>query len=94
MKKKIKPQKSRSHTAHPRDPFAEREAQKYQRPIASREAILDWLQRAGQPLRFERLAQDLHLQAADEIDALNRRLGAMLRDGQLVQNRRDEYCLV
>ena len=91
MKKKPKPQKT---ARRPHDPYAEREAQKYARPIPSREAILHWLEKAGKPLRFERLSQDLHLQHTDELEALSRRLAAMLRDGQLVQNRRDEYCLV
>jgi ribonuclease R len=91
MKKKPKSQKS---ARRPRDPYAEREAQKYQHPIASREAILSWLEKAGKPLRFERLAHDLHLHSTDELEALSRRLVAMLRDGQLVQNRSDEYCLV
>ncbi|MGH8307086.1 MAG: ribonuclease R [Gammaproteobacteria bacterium] len=91
MKKKPKPRKTaRRH----HDPYAEREAQKYAHPIASREAILHWLEKTGKPLRFEQLARDLHLRQTDEIEALSRRLAAMLRDGQLVQNRRDEYCLV
>lgn len=94
MKKKTGSNKPARRGQHRADPFAEREAQKYARPIASREAILDWLEQAGQPLRFERLRQDLHLHSTDEIEALSRRLSAMLRDGQLVQNRRDEYCLV
>ena len=94
MTKKTNPQNAARRRPHSADPYAEREAQKYARPIQSREAILKWLEQTGKPLRFERLAHDLHLQAADEIEALSRRLGAMLRDGQLVQNRRDEYCLV
>jgi len=76
------------------DPYAQREAQKYVRPIASREAILEWLEQAGQPLSFERLLHDLALTDAVDVEALNRRLSAMMRDGQLVQNRRGEYCLV
>ncbi len=91
MKKKHKSQKT---ARRPHDPYAEREAQKYQRPIASREAILHWLEKDGKPLRFEQLAHDLHLRNTDELEALSRRLAAMLRDGQLVQNRSDEYCLV
>ena len=91
MKKKPR---SHKNARRPPDPYAEREAQKYERPIASREAILHWLEKAGKPLRFERLAQDLHLRNTDELEALSRRLAAMLRDGQLVQNRGDEYCLV
>ena len=76
------------------DPFAEREAQKYARPIPSREAILEHLERVDQPLSFERLLHELKLSQGMDVEALNRRLAAMLRDGQLVQNRRDEYCLV
>ena len=86
------PPRRRQKSAH--DPFAEREAQKYERPIPSREAILEWLQQAGEPLMFDRLVADLHLNHGDDTVALERRLAAMLRDGQLVQNRRNEYCLV
>ena len=89
--------KHSKHTRRPRrfsDPFAEREAGKYERPIASREAILDWLGQAGEPVSFERLVRELKLHAESETVALERRLAAMLRDGQLVQNRRGEYCLV
>ncbi len=92
------PKKPRNQSIHkhkpPADPYAEREAQKYARPIASREAILHWLEQAGKPLRFEQLARDLQVAHTEEIEALSRRLAAMLRDGQLVQNRREEYCLV
>lgn len=92
MKKKSEPSSRRG--VAPTDRYAEREARKYAHPIPSREAILDWLEGAGRPLPLEALAQGLRLHAADEIEALNRRLAAMLRDGQVVKNRRDEYCLV
>ena len=95
-KKNRSPKPPRHHKPRQRtaDPYAEREAQKYERPIPSREAILEWLTLADQPLSFERLLHDLKLHQAVDVEALNRRLGAMLRDGQLVQNRRGEYCLV
>jgi len=89
--------KHSKHRRHPQrfsDPFSEREAGKYERPIASREAILDWLGQAGEPMSFERLVRELKLREEPETIALERRLAAMLRDGQLVQNRRGEYCLV
>ena len=94
MKKKTKLHKPQRTAQHPADPYAEREAAKYERPIASREAILDWLEHAGRPLSHAQLAHDLHLVHTDELEALSRRLAAMLRDGQLVQNRRGDYCLV
>ena len=76
------------------DPYAERESQKYARPIPSREAIVQWLEQEDQPVSFEGLLRELKLTDPVDVEALNRRLGAMLRDGQLVQNRRGEYCLV
>ena len=95
MKRKRNHKPNPSHrTGRGADPYAEREALKYARPIASREAILDWLTQADRPLSFGELLRDLKLHQAEDVEALNRRLAAMLRDGQLVQNRRDEYCLV
>src|SRR5690242_18912634 len=49
------------------DPFAEREALKYARPIASREAILDWLARADRPLSFGQILHDLKLHQAEDV---------------------------
>jgi ribonuclease R len=77
------------------DPFAAQEAQKYSHPIPSREAILNYLRDAGQPLSYHKLTQDLDL-AEDEEGALalERRLNAMVRDGQLMCNRRGKYGLI
>lgn len=94
MTKKPPKSSKRARKSSAKDPFAEREAQKYARPIQSREAILDWLEHADRPLLFDQLAHGLGLRDTVDIEALSRRLGAMLRDGQLVQNRRGEYCLV
>ncbi|MDH5832890.1 ribonuclease R [Luteimonas sp. M1R5S59] len=73
------------------DPHAQREAERYERPIASREAILHLLSAADGPLTAEMLAEQLDLAAPDRADALGKRLGAMVRDGQLLQNRRGGY---
>jgi ribonuclease R len=76
------------------DPHLQREAKKYANPIPSREFILQTLTEAGVPLVFEELAEALDLSAQDDLIALQRRIGAMVRDGQLVRNRRDAFCLV
>jgi len=76
------------------DPHRQREAKKYANPIPSREFILKTLTEAGVPLVFAELAEALELSAQEDLVALQRRLGAMVRDGQLVRNRRDAYCLV
>jgi len=73
------------------DPWAEREARRYENPIASREAILALLAQAPGPLTAEELAQRLDLTAPDRFDPLTRRLAAMLRDGQVLVNRRGGY---
>jgi len=76
------------------DPYREREARKYSHPIASRELILQRVAERGTPVSFEDLVLDLALSEESEQEALRRRLGAMVRDGQLVQNRRRLFCLV
>jgi ribonuclease R len=75
------------------DPQAEREAQKYDKPIPSRELIMEVLAEEDGPLPFSRLAERLALENEDDLEALVRRLKAMARDGQLVRNRRDGYGL-
>jgi ribonuclease R len=79
---------------HPptRDPHAGREAQRYEQPIASREMILGVLAASDGPVDAGALAEQLGLTAPDRFDALSKRLGAMLRDGQVLQNRRGAYA--
>jgi ribonuclease R len=76
------------------DPHRPREAKKYSHPIPSREFILESLSEAGVPLTFDEVAATLDIRDEREVVALQRRLSAMVRDGQLVRNRRDAYCLV
>ena len=73
------------------DPHAEREARKYDNPIASRELILETLTAADEPMTWEQLAEVLDLLEEDQTIALTRRLRAMERDGQVVRNRRNGY---
>ncbi len=80
--------------ARSRDPNRQREAKKYENPIPSREFILDTLGAHGAPLAFEEVAAALDLSDAPDLIALERRLGAMVRDGQLLRNRKDAYCIV
>lgn len=69
-------------------------AGQYPFPIPSRETILDYLEHVGTPLQRERLEKAFDMKTADEQEALRRRLRAMLRDGQLLLNRKEEYALV
>ncbi len=92
-----KPRKPRKRTAKPKlaaDPHAEREAVKYENPIPSREFILAHIAERGEPLDYEQLAAELGLRDEEPREALRRRLNAMVRDGQLVRNRREGMVLV
>lgn len=73
------------------DPFAQREAEKYENPIPSREFILDLLDKAEYPVTHPQMCDLLNLTGEDEVEALRRRLIAMARDGQIISNRRDAY---
>ncbi|HEU0277883.1 MAG TPA: ribonuclease R [Rhodanobacteraceae bacterium] len=70
------------------DPHAEREARRYEHPIASREAILALLAEQGSLLRPDAIAAALGIDDAERRTALDKRLHAMLRDGQLLESRR------
>jgi ribonuclease R len=74
-----------------KDPHAKREAEKYEHPIPSREFILDFLKERDRPASFKQLSQELRLFDETEKEALRRRLSAMVRDGQLMQNRRGAF---
>ena len=69
-----------------KDPFAQREAEKYENPIPSRELILQLIEQAGKPLARTDIASSFHLESEDDLEALRRRLRAMERDGQLLFN--------
>jgi ribonuclease R len=75
------------------DPHADREASRYEKPIASREYILEVITAADRPLKHGSLMELLKIDSEEGAEALRRRLGAMVRDGQLVRNRRDCYAL-
>jgi len=84
--------KRRAKSSSPRDPHARREAKRYEQPIASRELILDVITEADRPVNRADLEGLLGTHDADGVEALRRRLNAMVRDGQLVRNRRDCYA--
>jgi len=67
-----------------KDPFQDREAEKYDNPIPSREFILGLLEQREKPASREEIAGALNITSEDQLEALRRRLRAMERDGQLV----------
>lgn len=75
------------------DPFLEREAEKYESPIPSREYILAHIEKRNTPISRDELSADLELTTEKQQEALRRRLRAMERDGQLVFTRGQCYAL-
>lgn len=74
------------------DPQFQREAEKYENPIPSREYIIEYLNKTERILKRDDLIKALGLQDDLEAqEALRRRLRAMERDGQLVFTRKGGY---
>ena len=76
------------------DPRFGEESARYAKPIPSRELLLAKLREAQRPLSFDAIAATLAIRDPGERQALEKRLGAMARDGELLVNRANEYCLV
>lgn len=89
MHKTKKPRTSRIRKA---DPFFERESQKYDNPLPSREYIEQILGDVGHPMDIDSLFAALDIQD-EEREHFARRLRAMERDGQLMRNRRGDYII-
>jgi len=71
--------------------YNKNESKKYSNPVASREQMLEIIQDHHSPVTFERMVKLLKYKDEDKIEGIRRRLIAMVRDGQLIRNRRDGY---
>ncbi len=74
-----------------KDPYASREAEKYAKPVPSREFILSHLHTLNDPPNLQELCAAFSLTDEDDIEGIRRRLKAMLRDGQLEQLSKRRY---
>ncbi len=61
--------------------------------LPERSALIAFLDQAGAPVHFTRIAGAHALRSLAEQEALQRRLAAMERDGQVMRNRRGEFGL-
>ncbi|MEO6823502.1 MAG: ribonuclease R [Nitrosospira sp.] len=75
------------------DPHFEREKERYGHALPSREYILQILTDQGIPIHEEAL-QDLLDVTEEENEIFARRVSAMLREGQLMRNRKGDICVV
>ena len=71
----------------PHDPYGEREADRYESPMPSREYIRAVLEEEAVPVDERRLAKLFGL-APHEIEPFQRRIGAMEREGTVLRNRK------
>lgn len=90
MPSKKAERRSRQNDWRQRDPRYQDEAAKYDNPLPSRQMILETLDQTG-PLKMEALAAALELHDEELAEGFRRRLGAMVRDGELLRNRRGAF---
>ncbi len=68
-------------------------ARVYQHPIPSRTELLDYLEKTGTPVNADKMLADLGLKGQRMRGMLVDRLYKMVRAGQVIENRRGEFCL-
>jgi len=79
--------KKNSKPGHPRD------SGRLKGSAPSRQDIIDLLEDQGKPLQRRHIVERLDVKSDNSREILRRRLMAMVRDGQLVKNRRNAYGL-
>ncbi|NMP31908.1 ribonuclease R [Thalassotalea sp. M1531] len=78
----------------PKDPFQQREAQKYEKPVASREHLLELIKLSPVPLTFSAIIKKLGYNKDEERKVgVKRRLRAMENAGQLTFNKFKQYVI-
>ena len=75
------------------DPHLQREKERYKQPLPSREYILQILQQQGVPVAEKSLQKVLSITKKEQ-ELFNRRLAAMIREGQLFRNRKGDICVM
>lgn len=76
------------------DPFFQREKEKYENPVASREYLLQLLVKGKKPLSFLEFCHLVNATDEDSRIGIQRRLRAMEREGQVEFNRDKKYALI
>ena len=68
-------------------------SKKYQHPIPGRSEILDFIEKSGRPLDSSDIAENFAVAGERNRKGLLEALRNMVRAGQILENRRGEYCL-
>lgn len=77
-----------------RDKDRPRDESRYEHKIPSRDEVISALERAPGPLTLEALGREFEIRTEQHQRALENRLRAMVRDGQIIRNRASKYCLL
>jgi len=70
-----------------------RKAKSYKHPIPGRNELLDFLEKSGKPLKINNMMAELGLKGQRMRALLEEQLNKMVRAGQIIENRRAEFCL-
>jgi len=70
-----------------------RKAKPYKHPIPGRNELLDFLEKFGKPLKINNMMAELDLKGQRMRALLEEQLHKMVRAGQVIENRRSEFCL-
>ena len=65
----------------------------YRHPIPDRNQLIDYLEAAGRPVKADKILKDHGLKGQRMRSLLVDRLYQMVRAGQILENRRNEFCL-
>jgi len=76
-----------------KDPHQKREADKYDKPVASRELLLSLIEKSNIPPTFKALVKQLQYTDEDMLVGLKHRLRAMENSGQIVFNKFKQYAI-
>lgn len=69
-------------------------AKPYKHPVPKRAAILDFLRDADRPVKADAVLKGFDLKSQKMRSLLVDKLNKMVRAGQIIENRRGEYCLI
>ncbi len=72
---------------------SKKRAKTYKHPIPGRNELLDYLTEVGRPVKAGKILKDFGLKGQRMRALLDDRLHGMVRAGQIIENRRHEYCL-
>ncbi len=72
---------------------SKKRAKPYKHPVPSRNELLDYLTEVGRPVKAGKILKAFGLKGQRMRTLLDDRLYGMVRAGQIIENRRHEYCL-